>query len=287
MRLRCGVLIVLVVLVVCDALRTVSFARRPSRCALYMGRAAAVRAATKAKTDDFKAKNNNRFAKKIIMAVKAGGADPVSNRLLAQVLAEAKVANVPKDIITRNIEKASSALTADYKESMFEFYGHGGVGLLVNVLTDNDNRAVKEVNLVAKKNSLKPAATNSVAFKFAKKARLDVRGLINEEDLMELCLEVGVDEYELRTDVNGCPLNPADEGNSCIYVDLKDMAALRDGLRSRSFELESKLAFVPLEGFLDVSSEDFDANMAAIAAFEALDDVDSVEHNIDMTDGSE
>ena len=70
------------------------------------------------------------------MEVKAGGPDPESNRQLAVVIAEAKAANVPKDVIDRNIEKASAAATADFKESVFEFYGHGGVGILVNVLVN-------------------------------------------------------------------------------------------------------------------------------------------------------
>jgi YebC/PmpR family DNA-binding regulatory protein len=250
---------------------------------LQMGRAAAVRATTKARTDAAKAKNNNIFAKKIIVAVKAGGPDPTVNRQLAQVVADAKAANVPKDIISRNIEKASGSNIADFKERAFEFYGHGGVGFLVNVMTDNDNRANAEVNLVAKKKNLKSAAANSVAFKFTKKARLDVKSLVDEEKLMELCLEAGVDDYELRTEVDGCPLNPMEEGHSSIYVDLKDMALLRDTLRGKGFELESKLAFVPTDGFVQVSDDDFNANLEAIKAFEALDDVDSVEHNIDMT----
>lgn len=258
--------------------------KREIRSELFMGRAAAVRAATKAKTDGAKAKNNNRYAKKIISAVKAGGPDPTVNRQLGVVIAEAKVANVPRDIITRNIEKASSATQADFKESLFEFYGHGGVGILVNVNTDNDNRASSDVNLVAKKNLLKPAATNSVAFKFTKKARLDVRSVINEDELMELCLEVGVDDYELRLEANGCPLNPAEEGHSSIFVNLNDMAVLRDALRAKNLEIESKLAYVPNESFISVSDEAFEANDAALRAFEDLDDVDSVEHNIDMTD---
>ena len=93
-----------------------------------MGRAAAVRAATKGKTDAAKAKNNNRFAKKIIMTVKDGGADPEKNRALGNVIAEAKVNNVPMDVIKRNIDKASAADTADYAESLFEFMGAGGIG---------------------------------------------------------------------------------------------------------------------------------------------------------------
>jgi len=101
---------------------------RIRKSSLYMGRAAAVRAATKGKTDAAKAKNNNRFAKKIIMTVKDGGADPEKNRALGNVIAEAKVNNVPMDVIKRNIDKASAADTADYAESLFEFMGAGGIG---------------------------------------------------------------------------------------------------------------------------------------------------------------
>eukprot|EP00981_Chlorochromonas_danica_P011848 scaffold4308_cov162-Ochromonas_danica.AAC.7 len=260
---------------------------RGQRCLVFMGRAAAVRAATKAKTDAFKAKNNGRYAKKIIMAVKAGGPDPVVNRQLAQVIDEAKVANVPRDIIQRNIEKAGAAATADFKESIFEFYGHGGVGLLVNVLTDNDNRAAADIHLVAKKNFLKAATANSVAFKFAKKVRLDLHSVIEEEALMELCLEVGVDDYALHTVPDGSPLSPTEEGRSVVYVDPKDFVAIRDALRGKGLQVETKLASVPLDGFLAISDEDLDSNLAAIAALEALDDVDSVEHNIDMTGGDD
>ena len=63
---------------------------------------------------------------------------------------------------------------------MFEFYGHGGVGFLVNVLTDNDNRAFKDISFVAKGLNIKQAAANSVAFKFDTKARLNMQSVIDE-----------------------------------------------------------------------------------------------------------
>jgi transcriptional/translational regulatory protein YebC/TACO1 len=147
------------------------------------------------------------------MAVKAGGGtDPDKNRQLGQVIAEAKINNVPRDVITRNIEKGNAAATVDFKKSIFEFYGYGGVGLIVHVLTDNDNRAASDVALVAKKNALKGAATNSVNFKFDTKARLSLQTSIDEDSLMELCLENGIDDYELRSVVDGNPLSPQEEG---------------------------------------------------------------------------
>ena len=263
--------------------------RRATRAsALYMGRAAAVRAATKARTDGAKAKNNNRFAKKIIMVVKAtGSGDLEKNPGLAKVVADAKAANVPMDVIKRNIAKAIDTNTADYKESLFEFVGPGGVGLLVNVLTDNDNRAANDVNLVGKKNLLKAASKGSVMFNFDRKARLDVWSVLDEDKVMEMCLEAGVDDYDLRTEVTGNPLNPPEEGRSVIFVTMNDMAAMREQLTKAGLRLETSIAACPKAGCKVLSDEHFEANMAAVEAFEALDDVDSVEHDIDLEGGDE
>ena len=162
-----------------------------------------------------------------------------------------------------------------------------GVCLLVNVLTDNSNRANADINLVAKKNHLKAAAMNSVKFKFDTKARLDLGIVISEDELMEVCLESGVDDYTLNVDVDGGLLSPGEEGKSVVFVDLKDLATLRDALRAKNYLVEASIAAVPKEGFSAISDEDFGLNMAAIDAFEALDDVDTVEHNIDLRDDSE
>jgi len=91
-----------------------------------MGRAAAVRAATKAKTDLKKAKTNAVYGKKVIMAVKEGGSpDPNANRALADVIKQAKQNSVPMDNINRAIKKASEGNVGDFKESTFEAYGLG------------------------------------------------------------------------------------------------------------------------------------------------------------------
>jgi transcriptional/translational regulatory protein YebC/TACO1 len=250
---------------------------------VYMGRASVVRAVTKAKSDDSKAKNNNHYAKKIIMAVKSGGNDPVSNRLLHQLLIEAKQANVPKEIIMRNIEKASTT-SSNYKESVFEFYGHGTICFLVNVLTDNDNRAAKDVFLVAKNHGLKPATINSVAFKFTKKARLLVSPRVEDDQLLQLCVDEDVDNYELEERTQELVESSNWGSSSCIYVDIKDMAKLRDALRTKGYIVSTALANIPNEGFTSIASDAMEANLAAIADFEKLNDVDSIEHNMHIPD---
>ncbi len=267
------------------AFKTFGASRMARKLSLHMGRAAAVRAATKGKTDAAKAKNNNRFAKKIIMVVKAGGGDPDKNKALFNTIAEAKVNNVPMDVIKRNIDKAAAADTADFKESLFEFMGAGGVGFLVNVLTDNDNRACNEINLVGKKANLKAANGGSVAFNYDKKSRLDVPAVLDEDAVLEMCLEAGVDDFELRTKVTGNPTDPAEEGNVVIYVDMTDMQALREQIIAAGHDgVKTQLQYVPKAGYKEVSDEDFEKNMDALEKFEGLDDVDSVDHDMDLSD---
>lgn len=249
-----------------------------------MGRAAAVRAATKSKTDAAKAKNNNRFAKKIIMVTKAGGPDPDQNRALAATIKEAKANDVPMDVIKRNIAKASEKDQQDYAESLFEFVGAGGVNFLVNVVTDNGNRAANDINLVGKKSDFKAGSKGSVAFNFDKKSRIDVNAVLEEDPLLELCLESDVDDFDLRTEVTGNPTDPTEEGKSVVFVNTDDMTKLRDALMGAGYECSARLTYVPKAGYREVSSEeDFQRNLDAIEKFEACDDVDCVDHDMDLS----
>ena len=136
----------------------------------------------------------------------------------------------------------------------------------------------------AKKNNLKTANANSVKFKFDLKAKIEVDTVLSEDDVMEYCLEVGVDDYILKTEVDGCFSSPQDENKSIVYVDLKDMGPLRDILRSKGRSVETSIAAIPKEDYVTLSDEDLDLNLNVIDAFEGLDDVDSVEHNINLKD---
>jgi transcriptional/translational regulatory protein YebC/TACO1 len=75
-----------------------------------------------------------------VCSVKAGGPDPVANSKLADLLKQAKDLGVPKDIIERNIKKASDAKQGDFQECIYEAYGPGGTGFIIEALTDNVNR---------------------------------------------------------------------------------------------------------------------------------------------------
>src|SRR6202048_2496723 len=88
----------------------------------------------KGKADVKKGKIFSRIAKEIISATKLGGPDPKSNSRLRLATQKARDANMPIESVERNIKKASSIDQADYHEMTYELYGHGGVGLIVDVM---------------------------------------------------------------------------------------------------------------------------------------------------------
>ncbi len=242
---------------------------------LFMGRAAAVRAATKGKTDAKKAKTNALFGKKIIMAVKQGGPDPNANRALGELVKAAKANSVPVDNINRAIKKASESNTANFSESTFEAYGFGGASMVINVLTDNDNRANADVRAAVGKNNGKMAEQGSVLFMYDRKGKLEVPSELDEEKLLEAAIESDVEDFELI-------LEETEDGTtSIVYVEPKDTSSMFEAIKGMGFEegVKMDLNYVS-KAPVEVSDDDFESNMKIIDALEDLDDVDSVEHNM-------
>ena len=128
----------------------------------------------KARADAKKGKEFTRVTKEIITAVKVGGPDPEANPRLRLALQKAKVVNLPKDNIERNIKKASSADQSNYEEITYELYGHGGVGIIVEIMTDNKNRTSSDIRIATNKRGGSIASPGSVAFNFDKNSHSDV-----------------------------------------------------------------------------------------------------------------
>jgi YebC/PmpR family DNA-binding regulatory protein len=241
---------------------------------LYMGRAAAVRASTKAKTDMKKTKTNALYGKKIIMAVKDGGSpDPQANRMLFDVIKQAKANNVPVDNISRAIKKASEGTIGDFKESTFEAYGFGGCSIIVNVLSDNNNRATSDVRSTINRRDGKIAESGSVLFMYDRKGLVNVPALIDEEALLDAAISAGCNDYEIIID--------EETSMTKIYTDPKEVAMMLEAINSLGYEenVEMSLLYVS-KAPVECTDEDFEKNMEIIDALEALDDVDSVEHNM-------
>jgi YebC/PmpR family DNA-binding regulatory protein len=241
---------------------------------LFMGRAAAVRAATKSKTDLKKAKTNALYGKKIVMAVKQGGSpSPDANKQLADVIKQAKANNVPVDNINRAIKKASEANVGDFAESTFEAYGFGGASMVINVLSDNPNRANADVKSTVTKRKGKMAESGSVLFMYDRKGKVDVPdAVVDEEALLDAAIEADIEDFLLE-EGDG-------EGSSTILVEPTDAAKMLDVVKEMGFEqAKMELCYIS-KAPVECTDEDFEGNMNIIDALEELDDVDSVEHNM-------
>jgi YebC/PmpR family DNA-binding regulatory protein len=133
-----------------------------------------------------------RLLKEIAVAAKGGGNPDTNARLRTAVLA-AKSENMPQDNIKRAIQRGTGELEGlSYEEISFEGYGPGGAAVIVDVTTDNRNRAVSEIRHAFSKNGGNLGETGSVRFMFSKKGVIAVeKSAATEEQLMDIVLEHG------------------------------------------------------------------------------------------------
>jgi YebC/PmpR family DNA-binding regulatory protein len=226
----------------------------------------------KGKADARKGKVFSRIAKEIISAVKVGGGpDPKNNPRLRLVLQKARVANVPNEIIDRNIKKASSADQADYFELSYVLYGYGGVGIIAEIMTDNKNRASSDMRIATNKRGGTVANPGSVAFNFDRKGVIQIsrkHGI--EDEVFKAALDSGAEDFE------------ADEEMYIITTDPGHLFTVKDAINQLGFECdEASLEMIP-KVYVDCDEEAMKNNLALIDWLENIEDVDTVYHNMKM-----
>lgn len=225
----------------------------------------------KERADAQKGKVFSQMAKEIISAVKTGGPDPKSNARLRLAIQKAKQANVPNDNIDRNIKKASSADQADFEAITYEIYGHGGIGILVEALTDNKNRTVSDMRIATNKRGGTIAQPGSVAFNFDRKGVIQVdRSAGEEEAVFQAALEAGGEDFE------------GTEEGYMVTTDPAELYAVKEGLEERGFSVrEASIEWIP-KTLIGCDKEAEEKNLALVEWLEELEDVSSVYHNIDL-----
>jgi YebC/PmpR family DNA-binding regulatory protein len=151
----------------------------------------------------------SKLSKEISIAAKLGGGDADMNPRLRMVLLKCRAANMPNDNIERAIKKGTGGgETANFEDLTYEIYGPHGVAVLVEISTDNRNRTASEIRSIATKNGGTIAAQGAVSRLFHRKGQLIVpRDGANEDQLMEIALDAGADDfkaepqgYEILTD---------------------------------------------------------------------------------------
>lgn len=223
----------------------------------------------KERADAKKGKVFSRCAKEIISAVKVGGPDVKGNTRLRLAIQKAREANVPNDIIDRNIKKATSADQADFTEMTYELYGYGGVGMIADVMTDNKNRISSEMRIATNKRGGVIATPGSVAFNFDRKGILQVaKAGVDEEKLFLTATEAGAENFEAIDDMFVITTDPA------------DLYSLKEAITMQGFRCaESSLDMIP-KSTVECDEEAAKSNLALIEWLEQLEDVDAVYHNM-------
>ena len=223
----------------------------------------------KGRADALKGKAFSRIAKEIISAVKQGGADPKSNSRLRLAIQKARAANMPNDNVDRNIKKASSADQADFIEMTYELYGYGGVGIVVEALTDNKNRTASEIRIAINKRGGTLASPGSVTFNYDKKGVIQVLKKDVSEDALFLAVsEAGAEDFEEAEEVYYITTPP--ELLFQVKEKIEELGIKCD---------ESSLEMIP-KTTIECSEGDGTKNRALVEWLEEIDDVDSVYHNI-------
>jgi YebC/PmpR family DNA-binding regulatory protein len=214
-----------------------------------------------------------RIIKEITIAAKGGGGDPDGNPRLRGAIAAAKAENMPQDNIKRAIQKGTGELEgASYEEMTYEGYGPGGVAILVDVLTDNKNRAASEIRHTFSKNGGNLGAPGSVSHMFTKKGVIVVSKEVakDEDKLTEIVLEAGAEDL-------------SDEGENWeIITAPQDFEAVTNALKAAKITPEHAEVTMIASLYTKLEGAQAAAMLRLLDVIEDLDDTQNVYSNFDM-----
>ena len=227
----------------------------------------------KGRQDAKRSKMFSKLSKEITVAAKMGAPDPDFNPRLRLAIAAAKAQSMPKDNIERAIKKSTDANEANFEEIRYEGFGPAGVGIIVEALTDNRNRAASEVRTIFSKNGGNLGETGSVSFMF------DLVGYIqypadtaNEVAMLEAAIEAGAEDVQSSEDGHEI---------TCAFDQLAEVAA---ALEERFGAADTAKPLWKPQNTIEVDSEKAETLMKLIDALEDCDDVQNVYANFELSD---
>ena len=239
-----------------------------------MGRAHEVRAASMAKTAAMKSAKYAKWGKEIFQAAKAGVPDPEMNQGLKNTIARAKKDQCPADVIKRAIEKAQGVKSGATKEKVYEGYGPGQVAVIVECLTDNDNRTFTEVRTAFNKTG--GTIGTAVSYIFSRKAVFAFEGL-SEDEAME-ALMAGDADFE--------DLNTGEDGLVHITADPAQFDAIKAALEAAKADIEfdtCETTLVPSTK-VDLDADHEEKFRRMLSLLREYDDVSEIYHNANIVE---
>lgn len=229
----------------------------------------------KGKIDSTRARVFSRYSKEITVAAKIRGGDPNFNPRLRSAIASAKAENMPNENIERAIKKGTGELEGvNYEEALYEGYAPGKIALIVEVLTDNKNRAAADIRNIFNKHGGHLSAPGSVSYLFQRRGTIVIsRSQITEDELMAMVLDAGAEDIK------------TDEGTYEVLTPPEIFDTILDAIKKKRLEPSSaNLAYIP-QSYTAVTDETLARKVLGL--IEALDEHDDVQHvhaNFDIPD---
>ena len=216
-----------------------------------------------------------KLIKEISIAARMAGGNPDSNPRLRTAIIKARGANMPKDNIDRAIKKGTGELEGvSFEELTYEAFAQGGVALLIEVLTDNKNRAAADVRNILTKAGAQLATVGSVSRLFKRQGIIILDGeKYTEDEVMEAALEGGAEDIS------------SSEGIIEVTTSPEDFEAVVNALTEKEFETVSAEISMVAESDVSLDNEGTAKALRLIERLEDYEDIQSVYSNIDIPEG--
>jgi len=218
-----------------------------------------------------------KLIKEISIAARMGGGDPDGNPKLRSAIIKARGANMPKDNIDRAIKKGTGELEGvSYEELTYEAYAPGGVALLIEVLTDNKNRAAADVRSILTKAGGQLATSGAVSRLFKRQGIITLDGeKYTEDQVMEVALEAGAEDIV------------AAEGIIEVNTAPEDFETVVNAMQGKEFETMSAEISMVAEAEVELDKDATAKILKLVDKLEDNDDVQNVYTNISIPEGFE
>lgn len=228
----------------------------------------------KEKNDAAKGKIFTIIGREIAIAVKEGGADPVNNSKLRDVIAKAKANNMPNDTIDRGIKKAAGEIgSVNYEQVTYEGYGPSGTAIIVKALTDNKNRTAANVRNAFTKGQGSIGTQGCVSYMFDERGQIIIAKEecdMDADDLMMLVLDAGADDFAEEEDCFEVLTAP------------ENFSAVRERLEQENIVMaEAEVTMIPQNYVALTNDIDLNNIQKIFSLLDEEDDVQEVYHNWD------
>lgn len=217
-----------------------------------------------------------KVAREIVIAAREGGSDPESNIRLRMTLDKARTMGMPKDNMERAIKRGAGDDKdgVEITEIMYEGYGPNGVAMLIDVMTDNRNRAVAALRHALTRQGGSLGDPGSVAWQFERRGVIGVSADVDFDTLFEAAVEAGADDVAMG----------AGEDNHEVYTNATDLHAVSNQLKEAGLPVVSLDLVMAPKNELALPVKDAVQILKLVDNLEEMDDVRRVFSNLEVTE---